>query len=430
MNNLVLPQDQVFWQLSQIHPKQLREDIRADVVIIGGGMAGLSAAHSFADKGYSVVLLEKAYCGGGASGKSSGFITPDSEIPLRGFIKHFGPAKAKELWEFVISGVELIRTNIKQFGLPCEYQEQNTLVVANSSRTIGEIQRENEAREMLGYTSTFYDKQQLTSWLNSTGYFAGVRYPNSFGINAYRYCQAMKDVLQKKANVQLYEETPALAFDAQGVTTAHCRVHADAVIVCADRFIPDLGALTDSIYHAQTFLMMSAELTANTIRALFPQENLMVWDTDLVYTYYRLHGRRLLLGGGSLRTMYASQAIHDSSTLYTKLTGYFKEKFPQLKISFEYFWPGLIGLSKDFMPIAGRDERFKNIYYIAATAGLPWAAALGRYSAEVIIDNKNEYDSFFSPYRKFTIGHSLQSVLGIKLSFAIANSISKLFTWR
>ncbi len=47
------------------------------------------------------------------------------------------------------------------------------------------------------------------------------------------------------------------------------------------------------------------------------------------------------------------------------------------------------------MPIAGRDKDLKTVYYAGAAAGLPWAAALGRYAAEVLIDKKADYDEFF-----------------------------------
>jgi len=89
-----MPQDQVFWYLNGgvtgVTP--LMHDIACDVVVVGGGMAGLTAAQAFCAKGLSVVLIEKNYCGAGASGKSSGFITPDSELSLFELARIFGPA--------------------------------------------------------------------------------------------------------------------------------------------------------------------------------------------------------------------------------------------------------------------------------------------------------------------------------------------------
>src|SRR5688572_25471257 len=130
----LLPQDQVFWYLNTTKAEPLLHDIKADIVVIGGGMTGLTTAQSFAQKGYSVVLVEKNYCGAGASGKSSGFITPDSELSFFELQRIFGEAIGKKLWELIGSGVQIISDNIKHYNLNCDYQEQDTLILANTPR--------------------------------------------------------------------------------------------------------------------------------------------------------------------------------------------------------------------------------------------------------------------------------------------------------
>jgi gamma-glutamylputrescine oxidase len=134
---------------------------------------------------------------------------------------------------------------------------------------------------------------------------------------------------------------------------------------------------------------------------------------------------QLLLGGGSLLTTYATHAHHESLYMFKKLTRYFDKKFPGLNIQFKQMWPGLIGLSKDIAPIAGRDKDKPFLYYIAACAGLPIAAALGRYSAENLLEGNTSLDDYFSPYRSFAIGGKVQSILGTKLTFALCNSMKK-----
>ena len=90
------PKDEVYWYAAKKPEiEKLKRNLTTDVAVVGGGMTGLSAAQSFADKGFKVVLLEKDFCGAGASGKSSGFITPDSEFGLSEFIARFGKEDAK-----------------------------------------------------------------------------------------------------------------------------------------------------------------------------------------------------------------------------------------------------------------------------------------------------------------------------------------------
>ena len=65
----------------------LQKDINCDILIIGGGMSGVSAAAEFIDKGFKVVLIEKNILGGSSSGKSAGFLTPDSELELSQLVR-------------------------------------------------------------------------------------------------------------------------------------------------------------------------------------------------------------------------------------------------------------------------------------------------------------------------------------------------------
>jgi gamma-glutamylputrescine oxidase len=423
MKKTIFSQDQVFWYLKRPHTECLRTDLSVDVAIIGGGMAGLSAAQSFAKKGKKVLLLEAYYCGAGASGKSSGFITPNSELGLADFIRLHGELGARMIWSHIESGVEHIRKNIKEYNLECDYNEEDSLEVANSRWSLKKIREEHESLIKLGFKTNFFSQEQLSSILSSKAYFGGVTYPGTFGINAFKYCQQMKDILVKEG-VTIYEETPVLEFTDHEIITLHAKVKADFIVVCTDRFTPNFNRLTKEIYHIQNFLMISQQLKEHEIRALFPNKNHMVWDSDLLYSYYRISANRLLLGGGSLLMAYNKYEVHQSLYNYHKLTKYFQKKFPQITIQFEQIWPGMIGLSKDIAPIAGPDKKSPSIYYIAAAAGLPIAAMLGNYSAAHLVDGSDELKDYFSPYRSFLINKWLQTIIGTKLSFALSNFVT------
>jgi gamma-glutamylputrescine oxidase len=414
------PQDQVFWYLPDHTIEQLRGDATADVVIIGGGMAGLSAAQAFHEKGCSVILLEKSFCGAGASGKSSGFITPDCEFSLGGFVDRFGPDTAKLLWEFVRGGVTTIKRTIEERHLSCDYIPQDTLVLASSDKDFqNELLPEYEKRMKLGYNTVLH--RQSTSIVGSELYYGGVSYGDTFGMNGYQYLQGLKRFLQAQG-VRVYEETPALGLHTQRVVTPHGAVRAGLVVLCMDRFTPELGALESEVYHVQTFLMASEQLTNAQCAQIFPEKPYMVWDTDLLYQYFRLtKDRRLLLGGATLLETYAKGPHHESLRMYKKLTTYWATKFPQVIPHFRYMWPGLIGVSKDIMPLAGRDEHDPTRYYVAAAAGLPWAAALGGYAADALIDGRSDLDQFMSPSRPVTFGPWTQRILGTRLTFALSH---------
>lgn len=416
------PQNYPFWYLNNRLYQPLTHSITTNILIIGGGMTGLMAAQAFAQRGLHVTLLEKSFCGGGATGKSSGFITPASELSLDDLIAFYDHDNGQKLWEFACSGVELIRKTINRYSLSCDYQEQDTLIVANSrSDFANQIEPEHSRRLSLGYPSNLYTAKTVPTILNSSAYDGGVSYPGSFGINAYLYCRDLKKELEKQG-VEIYEDSPAVKIYAQETETPLGSVRADHTIICLDRFTPALGYLQKDIYHAQTFLMLSSPLSSTEVKQLFPERPYMVWDTDLIYQYYRLTGdNRLMVGGATLLYTYASYEQYHSTYMVNKLNSYIKTKFPELKISFPYMWPGLIGITKDIVPIVGNDRTQPGLSYACAGAGLPWSAAAGNYIADVVLDKRDDFNEFFSPYRKFAVGKIPQFFIGTKASFALSN---------
>lgn len=419
------PQDQVFWYLKRDQVISCKENMNADIVIIGGGMAGLSAAQAWQKRGKKVVLFEQYYCGSGATGKSSGFITPNAELSFTDFSKKYNPETAFLIWNFITQGVEDIRQNIIKYKFDCDYSEQNTLILASKLQDMKELEIEYQNLKSHGYKTKFYNKSEIEKLITSTAYFGGIEYEETFGISGYKYCQEMKKHLQH-LGVSIFEETPVIEIKDHEVITPYAKITADYIVVCTDRFMPELGLLKQEVYHAQTFVMASQVLSPEQIQAIFSDQTFMAWDTDFIYNYFRITAdNRLLVGGSDLTSTYAPQESHNYAPIVQQLTKYITEKFPKLNIQFEQVWPGLIGISKDIVPIAGRDKDKPYLYYVSAAAGLPIAAALGRYSAENLIDGNTELDVFFSPYRKFPISGLAQSILGTKASFAISNLIKK-----
>lgn len=427
MKYTINPQDQVFFYIDTKDIQPLTQKLETDIVVIGGGMAGISAAQAFAKRGKQVILLEKNFCGSGATGKSSGFITPNSELSFSDFKNRFGQHHAQSMWNYINNGLETIRNNITNYAIDCDFIKQDTIAWANTEHALKKFKQEYENLSAAGYDSFFVTRDKVANYLNTDKYFGGVGYKNSFGINAYLYCQQMKTILQKN-NVQVFEESPVVEIKGHTVFTAHGQVTAKHIIVCADRFTPEFTPLKKEIFQIQTFILLSEPLTDVQIRSIFPNGLYMCWDSDLIYTYFRLTAdKRLIVGGGDYFTTYAGYEIHNYQRIIRKLTDYVQHKFSTARIQFEYMWPGLIGISKDIDPIAGYDKHNKALYYAGACAGLPISAATGIYAAEHIIDGRKDLDAILTPYRSYPIGNVAQSILGKRISFALSNLIKIMF---
>lgn len=419
--------DTVYWySIKDPEPNEsLSGEIETNVAVIGGGMAGLSCAQELHDAGYPVAIIEKDFCGSGASGKTSGFITPDSEIELSSLLDTYGPEKAKRIWEFVISGVDSIRKKIERHSISCDYEKQDSLFIANTNSSFKHIQKEHGARMRLDYNSTLYDGTDVQGIIGSRKYAGAVRYPDTFGMNSYLYCQAMKDAL-RASGVPIYEQTPAQRIVGHEIATPGGRITADHIVVCADRFIPDLGVFKKEIYHVQTFLGITKSLSSDKVQEIFPKDAMMVWDTDLVYNYFRITGdNRLLVGGGDLLYTYARTVSNNTARFGRRLQNYIRKKFSNIDIEMEFLWSGMLGVSKDLLPIIGRDEDNDCVFYVGAATGLPWAAALGSYAAEHLLNGRNEFDEDFSPERHFVIGPRVQSLLSTPATYALSHGIAK-----
>lgn len=411
--------NQVFWYHTPTMQPPLEKDISTQILVIGGGMAGLTAAQSCIEQGYRVVLIEKYFCGAGASGKSSGFITPNSELSLSDLVDRFGLSKAQELWEFVSSGVEHIRATIQKYNLSCDYLEQDTLVVASSAQDFTkELLEEYNYRIKLHYPTQHYTAAQLKKVINAQGYYGGLEYPGSFSINGFAYCDQLKQKLIEKG-LQVFEDTTALAINDHEVKTERATITAENIVVCTDWAAPAL-INNNEIYHVQTFLLLSEPLSAQQLQQFLPQKPYMMWDTELIYNYFRLTGdHRLLFGGATLWYTYAAQEKYGSTLVEHKVQRYIKKHFPQLEVTLSYMWPGMLGVSKDLLPIAGFDQ--PHIFYITAATGLPWAAALGKQMPRIFEEKDFSLAPLFSPERHFVIGRKLQKLLGKKISFALSH---------
>jgi len=417
----------VFWY-GRREPRaalRLEGEVEAEVVVVGGGVAGLMCAQRLSEHGLATVVVERDFCGSGASGKSSGFITPASEIELRSLISGHGPREARRLWEFVVSGVEALRANVLEHRFDCDYQVQDSLFVANDPAGWRTVQGEHRARQELRYPSQLYGAEELRSVLATARYLGGVRYGETFAIDPYSYCQALRDLLAS-SGTQLYERSRVTRVSGDGVTTDHGSVRARHVVVCADRFIPDLGALRDEIYHVQTFLGVSRPLDEAELRKVSGSERVLTWDSDLIYNYFRVvGGERLLLGGGDLLSTYSRSPAVRIARHARRLTSSFHQRFPDVRLELESVWSGMLGVSKDLLPVMGPDRLHANVWYVGAATGLPWAAALGLYAADRILGGRDDFDQAFSPARRFVIGRRVQALLSTPLTYALSHAVAK-----
>lgn len=399
--------------------------------MVGGGAAGLAAAARLMGTGKKVVLLEGNICGGSSTGKSAGFLTPDSELELSQLVRRFGIQGAKDLWAVPVRGIERMLELIGKGGFDCDLQKQDSLFLGKGKGGIKAVQEEDSSRRGLGYDSQIYMGDELRSAIGSSGYTAAVRYRNTYGVDGLRYAQGLKGMLID-GGVGVYESSRAVALSGHTVKTHMGSVTADQIIFCADKLGPELNRYAWNVYHEQTFLSITEPLSAAEQKSMFPLEPFQCWDSDLVYSYYRMTGsKRLLLGGGSLLTTYAR---HDSTTsgVVDHVISGFRRAFPQLSsVRFIQFWMGRIDMTRDLLPTVLREPDAPWVHRVLGCVGLPWATFCGDFAARQVLaeaeTGDEKYYGYFDVNRKFLVPIWLERVIGKRLAFPLNNAWAKYY---
>lgn len=383
------------------------------------------------DQRTRVVLLERNICGGSSTGKSAGFLTPDSELELSQLLRRFGPQGARDLWGAATHGIEIITSAVQRHGIVCDLVQQDSLFLGNGKDGWKSVQEETGAQKQLGYPQTIYTSQELPSVLGSRGYSGGVRYSGTYGINPLRYAQGIKRILLERG-VQVYEAAEVTAIEDHTVRTHLGSVTADQIIFCADKLKPSLTRYAQNIYHSQTFLSISEPLEEEDIAKTFPDEPLQCWDSDLVYTYYRLTGDgRLLIGGGSKLTAFSRQDL-TTPRVISDVIRRLKRRFPCIEhVEFIQYWPGRIDTTRDLLPTVLRDERCPWIHYVLGCVGLPWATFCGDFAARhILCDGKCDayiYYRYFNVDRGFLLPLWLQKIVAKQILFSLNNAWAKYY---
>ena len=351
----------------------LAADVKADVVVVGAGMAGLSAALRLSESGHDTVLIDRNICGGSTTGKSAGFLTPDSELSCRKSCVALA-SKARSIWDVPVQGIELITSTVRKYGIECDLQRQDSLFLANDKSDAEDVREEVAARQQLGYPVTQYTAAQVAQVIGSDQFHGGVRYSGTYGIDALRYSQGVKRVLLDRG-VRIFESTEAHTIEGHTVRTHGGSVTADQIVVCADKLSPSFCQYAENVSPAETFLTISAPLTDRDVKALFPGDVLQCWDSDLIYSYWRLTGdQRILLGGGSMFSTYVRNAV-TSPRVAEHIVRKFRKKFPAFAdVEFLQYWPGLIDTTRDLFPTIIRDPQAPWVQFVLGCVGLPWAA--------------------------------------------------------
>jgi len=365
----------------------------AEVVIVGGGLAGLTTALELARAGVKVALLEAESVGFGASGRNGGLVSPafaggDDAIRAR-----VGPEAARALHRLSIEGVERLRATIRDLNIDSAGLVPGLLSLRRFDRSDDLKAHAEEFARDYGYRLDYLDRAALADHVVSPRYFHGLHDPNAFHIHPLNTLRAIAAEIERLGG-RIYEGSPVLTAELHGaekrLVTAQGSVAAPSTVVATGGYTGRLvPRLRRAILPIATYMMISEpapDLIASAIRT-----RACMYDDRRAGDYYRLvDGGRRLLWGGRITTRAA-----DPAGIARELRREMVTAYPQLAgLRTELSWSGLMGYARHQMPQVGQLQ--PGVWHVTAFGGhgLNTTAIAGKVLAEAMLGETDRIHMF------------------------------------
>jgi gamma-glutamylputrescine oxidase len=390
---------QSYYEASVVRPlllDSLQTDVVADVVVVGAGFSGLSAAIELAKRGFKVVVLEADRVCSGASGRNGGQTIVGYASGQGPFEEQLGMATARQIWDMSLEAIDLVDQRIAEFAIECD-RVHGYMYVADSPRKARELEADVRSMERdYGFVSTWAEGADVQKYVGSERYHAcayelrsGHLHPLKYGLGLARAAQML--------GVQIFEKSAVLAME-RGATvtarTAHGQVRAKFALLSGNCTLPAYGPAVAPELAARampvgTYIVGTAPMDAERAAALLPQ-NAAVCDNNFVLDYFRLSADYRMLFGG--RVSYTTSTPRNlKETMAQRLASV----FPALQdVPIDYVWGGFVDISMNRAPDFGRLG--DNIYYLQGFSGhgVALTGLAGQLVAQAISGQAERFDVF------------------------------------
>jgi gamma-glutamylputrescine oxidase len=389
---------------SAVPRASLRGEVRADVAVLGGGIAGCAAALHLAKRGYRVALLEARAVGFGASGRSGGQTIFGLAASQQKLEREVGREDAHRLFDLSIEALDLTQSLIREHSIDCDYRP-NHLHVAVKPRHVRELDLwTRELHDDYGYMSArLLERDELQHHLRSDRYLSGLLDPRSGHLQPLKYTQGLASAAEA-AGAIIYENSEVLRYDDGAevrVHTAQGTLRCAHLILCGNAYIGAVApVLARRILGVGTYIIATEPLGEERARALLPS-NAAVADINWILDYFRrTQDHRLLFGG---RVSYSSvQPPRLADSMRRRMV----RAFPSLAdVKVTNAWGGYLDITMSRAPNFGRLAA--NVYYLQGFSGhgVALAGLAGKLASEAIAGTAERFDVFARiPHRDFPGG--------------------------
>jgi glycine/D-amino acid oxidase-like deaminating enzyme len=367
-----------------------------DVVIIGAGFTGLSAARTLAKRGARVAVLEAETVGWGASSRNGGMVLSGLKLGVNKLIAIYGRERTQRMYAASVASMDCVEQLVREEEIACDFSRSGHLEVACKQKHFDDYGRQAEviAREF-NHRLRIVPRGDLQSEIGSSIYYGGMVDEVSAGLNPARYVAGLADAAAR-AGAAIFERVRVGKIERETqsgkpgwrVTTSRGILRACDVFAGTGGYTgAATPALRKKIIPIGSYIIATEVLPEALTHKLSPRKR-MIYDSKNYLYYYRLTpDNRLLFGGRAAFFPETEHSIRQSAEI---LRVGMIEVYPQLcDARVEYVWGGTLDFAFDIMPHAGQ---MNGIYYALGYAGHGVAMATwqGQRMAELIAGEKPE----------------------------------------
>lgn len=373
-------------QLPQFEP--LRSDLNTDVLIIGGGLAGVLCAYKLAQAGVDYALVEADRICSGITKNTTAKITSQHGLIYDKLIREFGVERARLYLEANQGALEEYRALCRD--IDCYFEEKDAFVYSIDKRW--KLERELKALDRLGFRAEFVE--QIPIPFPTAG---AVKFPRQAQFHPLKFLAAIVK------NLRILERTKVLELGPGKAVTSGGTISADRIIVATHfPLLNKHGGYFLKLYQHRSYVL--ALENALDVHGMYIDEN----EKGLSFRNY---SGLLLLGGGSHRTGKGGGG-------WQELERFARRDYPDARITAR--WATQDCMTLDGVPYIGPYSKGTAGLYVATGFnkwGMTSSMAAASLLTDLLLGRKNPYAELFSPSRTVLrpqlAANGLESVLGL-----------------